>query len=140
MRGGWKSWVDKFFQSRASDSITGIYAGIYPSLRVSVCLSVCLSVRPLQLRNRDLDCSHSHRRTKLAGHLCLDMLFHIRFIPTPRNVLDPPFLGFTPPPLSVSFRFIIKLQHTHKNTSKQQFLILKSRYLALSSSGQYLFK
>ena len=82
------------FSKLFSRVLATLYAGM--SLRLSVRPYVRPSVRPLCLTKRGLDCSLCDRRIKIAEYMYFDVFFHMRFIPTPRNVLHPPLGGPNP--------------------------------------------
>ena len=60
-----------------------------------------------QRQNRD-------RRTKIAGDMCFDVLFHMRLISTPNNVLPLLLLGVQTPPYFIFFKFTKKLLRGQK--------------------------
>ena len=96
---------------------------VCPYVRPSVRMSVRPSVRPLCLTKRGLDCSLCDRRTKIAGDMYFDVFFHMRSIPTPKNVLDPPF-GGSNPPFSV-FSYLQKNYSPHKKYVETKVVDLK---------------
>ena len=108
MRTAWETWgvACQRLNNRVCPSVR-------LSVHLSVCSSVCLSAHLLQLMNPGLECSHWDRKTKIAGDMYFDVLFHMRSILTPRNVLPPlPFLGFEPP--FYFFKLTIELQRSHE--------------------------